>query len=391
MDSIYQPCEERLQVAKKKRVIRFSIPHENFNEETRLPLTPQGVEVLVAQGHEVVVESHAGREAQFSNEQYIEAGARIVHTHAEAFDVDVVVKISLPTEEELKYIKEGLNIICFTTQHRRSRKLYKELAAKKCNIIALDFLTDEGSEPIVMRCLGEIEGMLAITTAAHLLENTDGGKGVIIGGITAVPPTEVVILGTNMAAQRAARTALALGASVKIFGNQHADLQQMSPHLPMQVFTSVLHPQALNKAMASADVVIGTQNAPGTYSYVVNAETVKLMKHQAVIVDLNCNYGGRFETSHSTTIKNPTYEEYSVVHHCLNNISVLASHTSTIVVSDIITPIILNMVESGSLSYIIRENRHIANSVVMLNGITTNKYISDVFDTDYYDINLLLY
>lgn len=386
-----KPREERLQMVKNRRTMRIAVPKENFDEETRMPLTPQGVEVLVAQGHEVLIETKAGQEAKFSDSQYVEAGARIVKSHSAAFAADLVIKMSLPTEDELQFLKDGTSLMCFATQHKRSKDLYNALSAKKCNIIALDFLTDGGVEPIITRCIGEIDGMLAVTTAAHLLENTDGGKGVIIGGVTAVPPTEIIILGTNMAALRAARTAIALGASVKIFGNQHADLQQISPQLPNQVFTSVLHLQALTKAMTSADVVIGNQIAPGTHSYVVSADIVKMMKKRAVIVDLNCNYGGRFETSHPTTIKQPTFEYGSVIHHCLNNISVLAPHTATIVVSDIITPIITNIINQGSLSYAIRDDRNIANGIVMLNGITTNNYVAGIFDADYYDINLLIY
>lgn len=388
MDSILLPCEERLQTANKKKNIRFSIPKENSNEDTRIAITPQGVEVLAAQGHEIVIERQAGKEAQFSDTQYSEAGAKLVN-HAEAFDSDLIIKMSLPTEDDLQYIKEGQSIACFVTQHKRDKKIFQALAKKRCNIIALDFICNDNDEPILNHSLGEIEGMLAVTTAARLLEHTCGGKGVIIGGISGVPPTEILIIGTDMAALRATQTAIALGASVKIFGNQHSDIQQISHLLPSYVFTSVLHPQALIKAMASADVVIGTRTTPGKFPYIVNEETIKLMKPGAIIIDLNTNLGGRFETSKPTTIKSPTYTTHSIIHHCLNNISILAPHTTAIVLSDILTPIITNICNIGGLANAIRDDRYFANGIVMLNGTTTNEYIANTFGTDFCDINLL--
>lgn len=391
MNPLLKPCEERLQMVTKRRSLRITIPRENSDEETRMPLTPQAVEVLVAQGHTVVIETLSGSEARFSDQQYSDAGAQIVGSHAQAFDGDIILKLSLPAEDELQYIKDKQTIIAFATRHGRPAEVYKALAKKECNIIALDFLSDsDEEEPVVTRCLGELEGMLAITTAACLLERTNGGKGIIIGGVTGVPPTEIIILGAGRSALCAARTALALGALVRVFDNHHSNLQKMAQQLPHHVFTSILHPQALSKAMVSADVIIGMHAIPGEYQYCVEEDVIRLMKRGAIAIDLNTTSGVRFETSTPTTLQSPTYVRDNVIHHCLPDISMLAPHTATIVISDIITPIIGELAEFGNLTETIKNYGGVARGTVMFRGLTTNQCIAERFGTEFYNIALLI-
>lgn len=390
MDEMLMPCEERVLTSVGNDRLKIGILREDPLEETRLALTPQGVEVLVSQGHEVVIESSAGQEARFSDKQYVDAGAKIVESRKEAYDVDVVVRITLPKEEDLQYIKPGQTIVAFVMLHCRGANVYKALADKKCNILALDFISDGGSEPVVSRCLGELEGMMSVTTAAYLLEKSANGKGIIIGGVTGVPPTEIVILGSGMAAINAARIASSLGATVKVFDSNHAHLQALSLQVSHNVFTSILHPQALAKAMTTADVVIGMRVTAGGNGFFATEENVGLLKKGAVVVDLNTTFGGRFETSKATTIAEPTYVVKNVIHHCLPDITVLAPHTATIVLSDIITPFMTEMGLNGNYEDTVRADEQIKHGTVMLNGVTTNECVAKRFATDYYDIKLML-
>lgn len=390
MDEILMPCEERVLTSNGDGRLKIGILREDPLEETRLALTPQGVEVLVSQGHEVIMESLAGQEARFSEKQYLDAGAKIVESRKEAYDVDVVMRITLPKEDDLQYVKPGQTIVAFVLLHNRGTQVYKALAEKKCNILALDFISDGGSEPIVSRCLGELEGMMSVTTAAHLLEKSANGKGIIIGGVTGVPPTEIVILGSGMAAISAARIASSLGATVKVFDSNHAHLQALSLQVSHNIFTSILHPQALAKAMTTADVVIGMRVTAGGDGFFATDENIGLLKKGAVVIDLNMTYGGRFETSKATTIADPTYIEKNIIHYCLPDITVMAPHTATIVLSDILTPVMTEMGMNGSYEDTVRSDEQIKRGTVMLNGVTTNELVAKRFATDYYDIKLML-
>ena len=390
MEEFLMPCKERVLTNNRHKRLRIGVPSEDPKEETRLALTPQGVEVLVAQGHEVVVESKAGQEARFSDKQYAEAGARIVDSHAEAYDADIVMRITLPKNDDLQYVKSGQTIIAFALLGNIETTTYKTLSEKKCNILALDFISDGDGEPIISRCLGEIEGMLAVTTAAHLLEKSADGKGIIIGGVTGVPPTEVVILGSGMAAMSAARVASSLGATVKVFDNMHSHLQALSLQLNRNIFTSILHPQALVKAMKTADVVIGTRGIAGSNTFFATEDNIKLLKKGAVVIDLNMALGGRFETSKATTIESATFICDNIIHHCLPDITVLAPHTATIMLSDILTPALTTIGNLGNYEDALRADGNVRRGTIMLRGVTTNEFVAKKFGADYFDIKLML-
>lgn len=383
------PCEERLQTLCAKRRLTISIPRELATEDTRVPLTPQGVELLVAQGHTVKVEKGVGEAARFDDSRYAEAGATVVTTHKAAFDAEVVLKTTLPTVKEVSLMQKKASLICSISQLRRSKDDVQALAAKKCNVLALDFLTDGKShQSLLRRSLSEIEGSMAITTAASLLQQTNEGKGIVIGGVTGVPPTEIVVVGSDLTAFSIAKIAQAFGSTVKIFDSDMLHLQQINERLPVRVFTSNIHPQAFNKALQSADVVIGTRS-PSPEAFFVPAESIKQLKRHAIVIDLNINFGGRFEISHATTIDKPTFIYGGTICHCLPDITVLASHTASIVVSDFVAPTIGRIAIGGGLLSSIREDRVLASATAMLQGVTTNKYLAQTYDTDFCDIDLL--
>ncbi len=391
MDQQLTPCEEKLVISRARKVLTIGIAAEAPDEETRVPITPQGVEVLTAQGHKIIVEHDAGAPSRFADDKYADAGAEISKSHAQIFNADIILKLSPPTEEEAELMHDGQTLVCFISRHQRNKEIFQSLCKKKVTIIATDFITDsEREDPVVFRCLGEIEGMLAITTAAHLLETTDGGKGIIIGGVTGVPPTEIVIIGSDMAATSAARTAISLGCTVKIFDTDHARLQTLATKMPHHIFTSILHPQALKKALRSADVIIATRQHPAVRGYCIPSEYLSYLKRGAVVIDLDSTNGGRTENTKPTTMASPSYNMQGLIHHCLPDITTLVPHTASIVISDILTPIISKIADAGGIDQAARFHRNIQDAIAMFQGTTTNKYLAKKTNTEYFDVKLLI-
>lgn len=391
MDQQLTPCEETLMVRSSRRQLTIGIPAEDPDEETRAPLTPQGVEVLTAKGHKVLMQRGAGLSSRFSDEQYAQAGATMTDCRRQTLEADLVLKVSPPTEEDAAQMGPEPTVACLTGRHARGKEAFRRLAAQKATIIATDAMTDvPGAEPALAKSLGEMEGQMAIATAARLLEATGGGKGVIVGGVTGVPPTEVVIIGSGMAALTAARTANALGAYVKVFDSSHNGLQSLSTGLAHHIFTSVMHPQAITKALRSADVVVGTRARCQDDGCYIPDEYLSLLKHEAVIVDLDTTNGGRTEASRPTTLARPAYRHGNIIFHCLPDITVLAPHTATIVMSDILAPLISILANEGSTASAARFNPQVQSAIAMYKGSVTNRDLAKKSGLEHLDIKLLL-
>lgn len=385
------PCEEKLVLPHSGKSFSIGIPAEDPQEETRMPLTPQGVEVLVAQGHRVTVQRGAGRAARFSDESYAAAGADMTDDEARVFDSDIILKVSPPTPGQVALMRKGQNLVCLITRNVRSAEPFALLAEKKVSLIAADTMVAAGdAEPSLVRSLGEMEGVMAITAAAHVLEQPNGGKGVIVGGVTGVPPTEVVILGADSSAVSAARAATAFGSNVKVFDTSLAKLQSLEWHMPHHVFTSVLHPQALAKALASADVLICTRREGGAEPFQVPEDYLSLLKHDAVVVDLDTVAGGRTEASHPTSPAAPVFRSHGVFFHCLPDITVLAPHTASIILSDSISPLISLIAAEGGIEPAARFSPQVASAIAMFRGTATNKSLAERASLEYYDLRLLL-
>ncbi len=392
MDFKLTPCEEKLVLPHSKNSVTIGLPAEDGVGDTRVPLTPQGVEILVAQGHRVLAQRGLGIAARFSDESYANAGAEIVDSADAAFKADIVVKVSPPSEGQSELVRKGQTFVCLINRNVADVRAFRRLAEKKVTLVAADVMTDgESSEPVMSRSLGEVEGALAVTTAAHLLEQSDGGKGVIIGGVTGVPPTEVAIIGADTAAISAARAAAALGANVKVFDTSHSLLQKLEWKMSSHVFTSVLHPQALTKALKSADVIIGTRHAnSGRQYFCVPAGYLSLLKHGAVIIDLDIVAGGRTELSLPTTVDEPVLRSRGLFFHCLPDITALVPHTASIIISDIISPALSQIATDGGVENAARLNPSVASSIAIFRGTVTNKDLSVRTGLEYVDARLLL-
>ncbi|MDX9746938.1 MAG: alanine dehydrogenase, partial [Paludibacter sp.] len=243
----------------------------------------------------------------------------------------------------------------------------------------------------VINTMAELEGSSAIAVASELMSNGSGGKGVLLGGVAGVTPSEVVILGAGLAGSVAARTALALGASVKIFDHDINKLRKIQHYLGQQVFTSVIHPAVLFKALASADAVIGSlRYINGSERFMVSEALVKTMKQGAVIVDLSVDQGGCFETSECRTISDPVYAKYGILHYCVPNISARVGRTSSMALSNIFAPMLIKIGNSGSVKLAVGESSGFRNGVYMYGGILVNRLIAEYFGLPSNEIGLFL-
>jgi len=384
------PQESLLMVKENNNRLLIGIPKEKEAMENRVALTPEAVALLVNNGHEIVVEAGAGESSKFSDQEYSEAGAKIEYSPQEVFSSDVVLKIEPPTLEELSYMKSGKTLISALQTGNLSTEFLHTVMRNKIIAIAYEFIEDKVGGMPVIRAMSEIAGSTVMLIAAEYL-NSENGKGVILGGITGVPPTKVVILGAGTVAEYAARTAIGLGAEVKIFDNQVYKLRRLRHDLGVQVYTSTIDTITLRKELREADVVIGSlRSEEGGSPCVVTEDMVAEMKSNSVIIDVSIDQGGCFETSRMTDHKNPVFKKYDVIHYCVPNIPSRVARTATTALSNIFTPIFLQIAKKGGVEDMIYTKEWFMKGVYAYKGNLTNHYIAKKFNMKYKDLQLLM-
>jgi alanine dehydrogenase len=384
------PQEEMLEVAKKQHQLVIGIPKESEKYENRIPLTPEAVEILVQNGHQVLIEPDAGKGANYVDTQFSERGGLMVDA-AEVYKADILLKISPLTIKEIGYMKE--NQIVMSSLHYRnySEEFVRSLMQKRVSAVAFENIKDQYNCYPVIRSMSEIAGNTAILIAAEYLSNVNKGKGVMLGGVTGITPAEVVILGAGTAAESAARAALGLGAFVKVMDKSIHKLERLQDHIGMRLHTSVLHPQVLRKALKSADVVIGAIHFTDLNSqFIVSEDMVSNMKKGSVIVDISIDQGGCFETSECRDHGNPIFTKHDVIHYCVPNIPSRVARTASIALSNVIGPILLDIAAAGGLTPILKSDPCLRQGVYIYNGILTNYIIGNQLGIPSQDINLLM-
>jgi len=389
--SLY-PEESLLKVKEKNKSLFIGIPKEVEEFENRLMLTPEAVSVLVNNGHEIWIESGAGLPSKFSDKDFSEAGAQIVYTSKEVYSADIILKVMPPNNEELAMMKNNQTLISAIQLAKVSKGYINQLLSKKITSVALEFIEDKvGGKPIV-RAMSEISGSTVMLIAAEYLGSHNGGKGIILGGITGVAPTNVVILGAGSVAEYTAKTAMGLGAEVKIFDNHIYKLRRLKQTLGVSIFTSTIDDNAILKAaLLDADVVVGALRSDEDRSpCVITEEMVSSMKPDSIIIDVSIDQGGCFETSEITTHKNPVYRKFDVIHYCVPNIAARVSRTATTALSNIITPIIKNIANYGGVEELILNKDWFSNGVYSYRGSVTNYNLAKRFDLVHKDLKLLL-
>ncbi|WP_026710764.1 alanine dehydrogenase [Flavobacterium filum] len=385
------PQEEKLEVARHKSELYIGIPKETSYQERRICLTPDAVNSLVSHGHRVLIESGAGESASYSDKEYSDAGAEITQDPKKVFGCPMILKVEPPTSAEIEIINPNTIIISAIQLKTRKKEYFEKLAKKKITAFAFEFIKDDdGSYPAV-KSLSEIAGTASILIAAELMINNQFGKGLLFGNITGVAPTDVVIIGAGTVGEFAAKTALGLGANVKVFDNSITKLRRLQNNLKHPIFTSTIQPKGLLKALRRCDVAIGAMRGQNRTPVVVTETMVEHMKKGAVIVDVSIDTGGCFETSEITTHEKPTFIKNNVIHYCVPNIPSRYSKTASLSISNILTPYLIQIAEDGGVESAIRCNRGLKNGLYFYHGILTNKAIGDWFDLPNSDINLIVF
>jgi alanine dehydrogenase len=389
--AMMQPQESMLEVKNKKNKLYIGIPKEVSFQENRIPLTPLSVALLINNGHEVMLESNAGQAANFSDNNYSEQGAQIVYDTKRVYEADIIIKIAPPTMEEIAMMKPGQLLISALQLSTLKAECLHALLNKKITALCFEHLEDEGGSLTVVRAMSEIVGATSVLIAAEYLSNIFEGKGLMLGGITGVPPTEIVILGAGTVGEYAARTAISLGAEVKVFDPSIYKLRRLQNNIGTRVFTSVVQPIVLEKAITTCDVAIGAMRAhDGRSPCLVSEATVSRMKSNSVIIDVSIDQGGCFETSEVTNHTHPVFRKHDVIHYCVPNIASRVARTATYALTNIFSPILLDIGEHGSLKNVIWQKVGIRKAVYIYQGHLTNKHMGERFNIPCKDLDLLV-
>ena len=385
------PQEKLLEVKKDHRQLFIGIPKDSSKQEYRIGLSPKAVELLSANGHKIVVQSGAGKASNFSDHEYSEAGAKISDDPDEVFASDIVLKVKFPTLKELEKIQNGKTLI--STIHFRDnlKDRINLINQKKITAIGYEYIEDKvGGLPIV-RAMSEVAGCAVVPIATELLSSTNQGPGVLLGGITGVPPSKVVILGAGTVGEYAARAALGFGADVTVLDPHIYKLRRLRHLLNNQLSTSTIDHALLEKLLKDADVVIGAlRTEKGEFQYIVSEDLVRQMKGGAVIIDVGIDDGGCFESSEPTNLSDPTFEKYGVTHYCVPNIASRVPRTASKALSNIFTPIFLEASKCGGIDEMIFNQRWFMQGVYAYKGMLTNYYLSKHLGMNYKNLDLLL-
>ena len=385
------PREETLERRPQQKKFIIGIPLEKDENERRIAIVPNAVDLLIKNGHEVVMAENAGKAAHFTNEMYVEAGAQITQTAVEVWQSDIIVKIAAPEVDEIDLMHKNQTIFSALMSQSRNKVYFKKLIEKKAIAIAYELIKDKtGAFPLV-RSMSEIIGNTSIMVAAEYLCSPKYGKGVMLGGFPGIRPSEVVIIGSGTVAEYAARTAYGMGAQVRIFDDSVYKMRDLQNKLEFRVSTSVLQPVLLLKALKEADVVIAAKHSSsGQSACIISTGMVKQMKRGAVIVDVSIDQGGCFETSHPTSHQHPVFQEFGVTHYCVPNIASRVPHTASYSLSNYLTGLLLKIGETGEINHYILRDKPFSRGVYIYNGVLTNKNIADTFGLSFRDLDLLM-
>jgi alanine dehydrogenase len=385
------PQEETLEILKQKGELFIGLPKENQYQEKRICLTPDAVNAITSNGHRVLIESGAGKGAHFSDLDYTDAGGEITKDTAKVFGCPLLLKVEPPTLAEIKMINPQTTVISALQIKTQQKSYFEELARKRITAIAFEYIRDEDGKFPAVRSLSEIAGISSVLIASELMSTSNNGNGLMFGNISGVPPVEVVIIGAGTVGEFAARSAIGLGANIKIFDNSITKLRNIQTHLKQTVYTSTIQPKNLLKALKRCDVAIGATRGKDRSPVIVSSTMVEHMKKGAVIIDVSIDTGGCFETSEITTHNKPTIEKYGVIHYGVPNIPSRYPKTATVSISNIFTPYLLKIGEDGGLENSLRFDKGLRNGLYMYHGILTNKSVGEWFDLQYSDINFLIF
>lgn len=387
----FEPLEETLDIKPLASSLSIAIPKENAFQENRIALSPDAVGVLINNGHAVCVETKAGEGAHFSDKDYAEAGAIIVYDKKEIFRSELIVKSAPVSDEELPLLSVGQTIISPIHLPVMKSHILEKMMEKKVTALSFENLKDESGHNPIVRSMSEIAGSSVMLIAGQYLSSANNGKGMLLGGITGIPPTKVIIIGAGIVGEYAARTALAMGASVKVFDNNIYKLKRLQNNIGVRLWTSVLEPKVLAKQLKTCDVAVGALTCSGARTpVVVSDEMVSMMRPGSVIVDVSIDRGGCFETSEVTSHEEPVVSKYGVIHYGVPNIPSGFARTASQAISNVLMPLLLTIGDEGGLEKLVWHQLNIRNGIYLFKGSLTNFHLSQRFNLKYTDLNLLI-
>lgn len=387
----YETLEETLDVKPQGAKLDIGIPKEFAFQENRIALTPEAVGVLVSNGHHVMLESNAGLASHYKDKEYSEAGAKIVYDKAEVYKAQLLIKSAPVVEEDMGLLQMNQTIISPIHHSALKACIIEKMMEKKITAISFENLKDDSGTYPIVRSMSEIAGSALMLIAGQYLSSFNKGKGVLLGSISGIPPTKVVVVGAGIVGETATRNALALGASVKVFDNNVYRLKQLQDNLGHRVWTSVLEPRILAKQLKTCEVAIGAlSNESGRAPIVVTEEMVAAMRPGSIILDVAIDRGGCFETSELTSHENPVFVKHDVIHYCVPNIPSGFARTASQAISNVLMPLMLDISDNGGLDEMIWHNINLREGIYLFKGALTDFYISQKFNLKYTDLNLLI-
>lgn len=361
----------------------IGVPKEIKNHENRVALTPAGVQALVQAGHAVLIESSAGIGSGFSDSDYLAQGATIVTSAQEAWAAQMVVKVKEPLESEYGFLREDL--LLFTYLHMAPAPDLADamLAAKTTGIAYETVKNSKGALPLLIP-MSEVAGRMAVQIGAHFLTKQEGGSGVLLGGVPGVPKGQITIIGGGVVGTHAARIAIGLGAQVTILDISAGRLAELEDIFGNQVQTLMSNPFNIATAVRDADLVIGAVLIPGAKApKLVTEDMVKTMRPGSVIVDVAVDQGGVIETANKvTTHQEPVYEKHGVLHYAVANIPGAVARTSTLALTNVTLPYILDLANKG-FAKAIREDAGLREGVTTYQGHITSQPVADGLEREY--------
>ena len=387
----YETLEETLDIKPGGARLHIGIPKETAFQENRVALIPEAVAVLVNNGHEVTIETTAGEGSKYEDNDFSEAGAKIAYDKAEVYKAPVLIKSAPVVDEDLPYLQQNQTIISPIHLSILKKEFIEQMMAKRITAMGFENLKDDSGTFPIVRSMSEIAGSAVMLLAGQFLSSAGAGKGLLLGGISGIPPTKVIIIGAGVVGEFATRTALAMGASVKVFDNNVYRLKRLQNNLGVRVWTSVIEPKILSKQLKTCEVAVGAlSSGNGRSPIVVTEDMVMAMRPGSVILDVSIDRGGCFETSEITTHEHPTFEKHGIIHYCVPNIPSGYARTASHAISNVLMPLLLDIGDGGGIDAMLWENINMRHGIYLYKGHLTNFYISQRFDLKYTDMNLLI-
>lgn len=387
----FETQEETLDIKPGSARLTIGIPKETVLQENRISLIPEAINVLVNNGHEVIIETKAGEGSKYDDADFSEAGAQIAHNKKEVYKAPVLIKSAPIMEEDVPFMQLSQTVISPINISMLKKGLMEKLMAKRITALGFEIIKDDSGTFPIVRSMSEIAGSAVMLIAGQYLSSTSDGKGILLGGISGIPPTKVIIIGAGVVGEFATRTALAMGASVKVFDNNVYRLKRLQNNLGIRVWTSVIEPRILAKQLKTCEIAVGAlTNEGGRTPIVATEEMVQAMRPGSVIIDVSIDRGGCFETSEITTHQHPTFVKHGIIHYCVPNIPSGFARTASHAISNVLMPLLLAAGDEGGIEEMVWHNFNLRNGVYLYKGHLTNFYISQRFDLKFTDLNLLI-